>query len=122
MSLRTRQLPRKRSDKRQFWQHHVRQQARGKLTQRRYCERHGIGYASFVRWRRLLSGARQPSRIQNSSVSAFVPVQVATPNRPSVEALRQDADSIDLLLPGGMRIEGITAANIELVAALVSRL
>lgn len=121
MSLRTKQLPKSRSDKHQFWQHHIRQQARGKLTQRHYCERHGLGYASFVRWRGLLR-QRQPSPVKAVAVSSFIPVQVERPNEPARDAIRREADSIDLALPGGMRIEGITSANIDLVAALVSRL
>ncbi|MGQ7848817.1 IS66 family insertion sequence element accessory protein TnpA [Granulosicoccus sp. 3-233] len=121
MSRPTTQVPKNRSDKRQFWQHHVRQQARGKLTQRHYCERHGLGYASFVRWRGLLR-QRQPPPVNAVAVSSFIPVQVERPNEPARDAIRREATCIDLALPGGMRIEGITSANVDLVAALVSRL
>lgn len=117
----TRPLPRRRADKRKFWQHHVRRQARGKLTQRRYCERHGLGYASFVRWRGLLSQRRHPQD-QAVTVSSFIPVQVEASKEPAPAVIHADANSIDLVLPSGMRIEGITSANLDLVAALASRL
>lgn len=120
----TRPLPRRRADKRKFWQHHVRRQARGKLTQRRYCERHGLGYASFVRWRGLLCQRplRQHPQDQAMTVSSFIPVQVETSQEPAPTAVHADADSIDLVLPSGLRIEGITSTNLDLVAALASRL
>lgn len=121
MSRRTKQLPKRLSDKRQFWQHHVRRQARGKLTQRNYCERYGLGYASFVRWRGLLEKRRQ-LQVPPLSVGAFVPVQVETPNEPSRRTVQHDTDAIVLVLPGGLRIEGITSVNIDLAAVLVSRL
>lgn len=117
----TRPLPRRRADKRKFWQHHVRRQARGKLTQRRYCERHGLGYASFVRWRGLLS-QRKHLQDQAVSVSSFIPVQVKALQEPDHTIVQADTDSIDLILPSGMRIEGITSTNLDLVAALASRL
>ncbi len=121
MSLRTKQLPSRRSDKQHFWQHHVRRQARGKLTQRAYCERHGLGYASFARWRQLLC-ARLQTDVPAESPSAFIPVQIEIPDRLTGTTIDAEASGICLVLPGGMRIEGITSGNIDLAAGLASRL
>ena len=121
MSIPAKQLPKRHSDKHRFWQNHVRQQANGKLTQRRYCERHGLGYASFVRWRGLLS-ARQKPPVSTDSVSAFVPVHVGIPSEASNEAASHDTNTLELIMPNGTRIEGITSTNLDLAVALASRL
>ena len=118
MQKRTAYLPSRHSDKRLFWQRHIRQQARGKLTQRSYCQRHEIGYASFARWRRLL----QPERLSESP-SAFIPVQLQLAAKESSNPdFQSTADALTLVLPNGLRIEGVSIANLDLVATLVSRL
>lgn len=122
------------ADRRQRWRAHVDAQAAGPLSQRRYCERHGLAYSSFTYWRRRLRPGPRPrasvlpprAPSPTASSSAFVPVSVlpgvSVSAKLASSAISPSAAPLTVVLPGGLRIEGIEAANLETVAALVAAL
>ena len=115
-----------RTDRHQRWRAHVDAQARSPLSQRAYCDDHDLAYSSFTYWRRRLrgSGTSAPSpsaaaSAQPTPASGFVPVTLEP-----VSANTGPAAPVTLavVLPGGLRIEGVDVANIGTVAALVAAL
>lgn len=126
MSTTTRDLPRHLPEKRRFWSAHVQRQQQGSLTQRAYCERHGLGYASFSRWRALLRREEQAAASPASALE-FVPVEVATslPKKASARpsaAASSDTATLTLVFPDGMRLEGISEATLPVAVQLASAL
>ncbi len=107
----------RRQANRERWLAHVQAQEHGGLNQREYCRHHELAFASFARWRRLVL----QSRTTNGSVqsSGFVPVVVPS-TLPTLAT--STAPSLTMVLGNGMRLEGITAENVGVVAALVGAL
>ncbi|WP_419602831.1 IS66 family insertion sequence element accessory protein TnpA [Thiolapillus sp.] len=62
------------TDRITFWQDHVTAWQVSDLTQKAYCEAHGLRYATFGYWVRKL---RTPSGDHQESASGFIPVTLA---------------------------------------------
>ena len=107
-----------RAENRERWRTHVLAQQRGSLNQRQYCEKHALSFSSFTRWRRLLLGAGKRQAVANEH--GFVPLRI----EPTPVALISDDDQspISLVLPGGVRIEGITHGSVHVALALAAAL
>ena len=46
----------------QAWREHVRNWCRGKLSQHKYCEAHGLNYHTFIYWRTKLKLRKYPQK------------------------------------------------------------
>ena len=95
-------------EKRDFLANHIKQwQASGK-TQSQYCQLHQLKLHQLVYWKHVL--VTQPKKTPKpSSTSGFIAVQV---NPSSIQTLT-------LQLPGGLRIDGIQANNLELIREII---
>lgn len=94
---------------RRRWLQLVADYERSGLTQRAFCERHGLALSSLARWR------RRVARDQAVRPPAFVAVTVT-------EDRSVPAASLRVTLPGGLIVDGLCAANVSVVAALVHAL
>ena len=95
------------TDRITFWQDHVTTWQASDLTQKAYCETHGLRYSTFGYWVRKL---RAPS-VDRESASGFVPVTLSPAD-----------GGLVLALPNGLEIRGIEAGNLSLVRDLLGML
>ena len=95
------------TDRTTFWQDHVTPWQATDLTQKAYCEAHGLRYSTFGYWVRKL---RTPS-VDRENTSGFVPVTLSP-----VDA------GLVLALPNGLEIRGIEANNLSLLSDLLGML
>ena len=98
----------KREEKRQRWQQHIQQWKLSGLSQRTYCEEHGLTLNQFWYWQRQFGSAKSSS--SNASThpaqnehAAFVPVQVTAPETSNT--------GLCLELPNGIRLHGIASSS-----------
>ena len=108
--------------KQQFWFEHCRRWQGSHLSVHNYCQRHGLGEASFYAWKRTLQRrglltAGTPTGTPQATAKApfFVPVTVAT-------ATTSGAGGIDLVLPDGLTVRvtaGFDAATLRRLLALL---
>ncbi|WP_293650387.1 IS66 family insertion sequence element accessory protein TnpA [Thiolapillus sp.] len=96
------------TDRTTFWQDHVTTWQASDLTQKAYCEAHGLRYATFGYWVRKL---RTPSGDHQESASGFIPVTLSPVD-----------GGLVLALPNGLEIRGIEANNLGLVRDLLGML
>jgi len=100
---------------RQRWTELVAEYERGTLTQRAFCEQHSLALSSFARWRRRVLGERA------DAPPAFVRVSLAE-ERAVDRAESLSAHALRVTLPSGVRIDGVSATNVALLAELVRTL
>ena len=96
------------TDRITFWQDHVTAWQVSDLTQKAYCEAHGLRYTTFGYWVRKL---RTPSGDHQESASGFIPVTLSPVD-----------GGLVLALPNGLEIRGIEANNLGLVRDLLGML
>jgi len=96
------------TDRTVFWQEHVTTWQASNLTQKAYCEAHGLRYTAFGYWVHKLRTASEGRR---EGPSGFVPVTLAPAD-----------GGLVLALPNGLEIRGIEANNVGLVRALLGML
>jgi len=96
------------TDRTVFWQDHVTTWQASNLTQKAYCEAHGLRYSTFGYWVRKL---RTPSEDPRESASGFVSVTMAPAD-----------GGLVLALPNGLEIRGIEANHLGLVRDLLGML
>jgi hypothetical protein len=104
--------------KQQFWLEHCRRCQSSHLSVHDYCQRHGLGEASFYAWKRTLqrrglltTGSPQAT----AKAPFFVPVTVAA-------ATTSGAGGIDLVLPDGLTVRvaaGFDATTLRQLLALL---
>jgi hypothetical protein len=63
------------------------------LTQKAFCQQHGLGLASFRRWRRIAMRKGGP---EGSSVVTFLPVNVVAPGTANLSVVINDSLRIDI--------------------------
>jgi hypothetical protein len=95
----------------QFWQEQVEAWQTSGLSGQAFCKQHDLSYHRFVYWRRKQSRT-QPD--PSASAAGFVRVTQAQPASPDRE--------LTLVLPNGVSITGIQAANVELLGAILRQL
>ena len=96
-----------RTDRITFWHEHVTTWQASGLTQKAYCDEHGLRYSAFGYWVRKLRGATEPPTEKKGA--GFVPVIPAT----------VQPTGLILSLPNGLEIRGIEAQHLALVRQLL---
>jgi hypothetical protein len=66
------------------------------LTQKAFCQQHGLGLASFRRWRAIVMREGKPT---DSSVVRFLPVNVVAPGTANLSVVIND--SLRIEIPAG---------------------
>ncbi|MDH3327557.1 MAG: hypothetical protein OEM38_12695 [Gammaproteobacteria bacterium] len=95
-------------EKRNYWAKHIKQWQSSGKTQSQYCQIHQLKLHQFVYWKQVF--VTQPEKIaKQSGPSGFISVQISEPS----------TQSLILQLPGGLRIDGIQAGNLELIREII---
>ncbi len=93
----------------EFWQQHMVAWQGSGLSGAAFCKQHELNYAQFNYWRKKLLASAPDSR-----PAGFTRVtQLATSSA---------QDGLALHLPGGMRLSGITAGNLDVAVAILRQL
>ncbi len=96
---------------RDTWHHHIEQFLNCNQSKAQYCLDHGLAYHQFIYWHSQLSPAKtEMCESSPSTPASFVPLSLV-PMASSV--------SVQLALPNGLRIEGITLESVGIVDALI---
>ena len=95
----------------QQWRELVEGWQRSGLTQREYCERHGISVASLVRWRDILRRQRSDKQTDSGQALQLLPVQLVEAGN----AVR----TLTLVLNDGLRIELPDDFNVSVLQRLL---
>lgn len=103
-----------------YWHSHLTAWEQSDLSQSAYCRDAGLALHQFMYYRKRLLTVEiqdeQPYRIPGKDSGAFVPVQV----KAAGEALFPTG--LNIQVPGGLTITGITAGNLSLAVQLVDAL
>lgn len=94
----------------EFWKQHVEAWHRSGESGAAYCKSHSLVYHRFVYWRQKF---HRRAHASESASPGFIPVRVEPiPSAPG----------LGILLPNGLRIDGICAENIPVVRQLLASL
>ena len=96
------------SELKRFWSEHIDAWRVTDLTQRAYCQQHGLPVHRFSYWKRKLTDTNEPI----SDVQGFV----------QLSPMAMSHSTLNLQLPNQLRIEGITSDNLYLVKQLTELL
>ena len=91
-----------------YWQDQIAAWGESGQTQKAFCEQHELNYHRFGYWRRKF---QEPKPID--SKKGFVPVR-QSPGRVTM--------GLTLILPNGVRIQGIESTNLQVVSQLLRQL
>ena len=94
----------------QFWREQITEWEQSGQSQKSFCEEHDLSYHRFGYWRRKYL-ERDSVNVQQGN--GFVPV------RHSVDGV---SAGLTLMLPNGMRIQGIESGNLPVVSQLLRQL
>jgi hypothetical protein len=100
-----------------FWRAHVLAHAKSGLRRGEYCKQHGLSINSYKRWRakfleELKSNARSAwQQVANPFVEVHVP--------PSVPPTISNEETIELVLPGGVKIVVTERTPLDLLAKVL---
>ena len=99
-------------NRRHFWEQHVTQFIDSGLSKAQYCREHELTYHQFVYW------VPQFSPLSNEPAAAttthrFLPVMLNQPAQPS---------ELEITLPSGVQINGITEHTSALAIHLIAQL
>ena len=94
--------------RRDFWQAHVKAWSESGLTQRAYCQEHGLSEAQFSHWKPRLRKKGQRQRPKPKA--QLVPLQVieevtSETGRGKVRGAASDAGELALVFGNGLRLE-----------------
>ena len=98
------------SDRAGYWRELLQRQARSSLTIADFCDFEGVSTASFYNWRRRLTE-------RSKEVPAFVPINVAQPERRSFLEIIL-SDDVTIRVPEGTARQTIVDALAAVEAAL----
>ncbi len=96
----------------QYWQEQISAWEQSGQTQKSFCEAHDLNYHRFGYWRRKFQAAAKPVDLVHRS-NGFVSVQPVS-DRATIGLM--------LILPNGIRIEGIESGNLPVVSQLLRQL
>lgn len=107
----------KRSD---FWSPHIQAYQDSGLTQRRFCEDNNLSLNKFTYWYHKLSperikGHAKANKKINHQHSSFIPVQVQPQGHGQALCLQ-------IRLPSGIEIVGVTESTVDLLPSVISKL
>ena len=94
-----------------YWQEQISAWEQTDQTQKSFCEDHDLDYHRFGYWRRKYREQSPSGVIQQGS--GFVPVR---------HSLDRVATSLILILPNGIRVQGIEESNLPLLSQLLRQL
>ena len=83
----------KREINRRRWLERVQSWQHSGLTQKAFCQQHGLGLASFHRWRAIAMREGKPA---DSSVVTFLPVNVVEPGTANLSVVINDSLRIEI--------------------------
>ncbi len=101
------------TSKERFWRGHVEGWQRGGLSQREYCDQHGLALSTFTLWKRRLLFAGAPAAVPG-------PVVEIVPLRHTVRAL--EVPVVLYLGRGQYRLELLDGFHAETLRAVVAAL
>ncbi len=94
--------------KRRFWKRHLEQCRQSPLTQKSYCEKHGLKIHQFYYWKRRLAS--------DHAKVAFLPVDFCTDSPSAISC------AVRIITPGGLVIELQGPVNLSEVLSMAARL
>lgn len=101
-------------DRHEFWQEHVNAYNISGLSKARYCRENNLTYHLFIYWASKFSSDTGIDAAESSpSTSKLVPVLLNEP---------EAASGLQLHLPNGVLISGISAQTVGMVGALIEQL
>lgn len=114
------------NSKRDHWRKTLADWKESGLSQRAWCDTHGLKIHQFLYWQRQLKNETQVASKKNRSssqarhqtqtnASRFIPVEVATSSLPS-------SPGLSITLPNGICIQGLTETPLPHLQALVRSL
>lgn len=106
--------PETQPNSKQFWESHVNHWNKTSISQASYCQEHGLSIKRFGYWKRKLLGATKQTTTTKKE-GGFI--QVTPKHYPPTRMT-----SLVVQLPNQLRIEGITADNIQLAKQLAGLL
>jgi len=98
----------------QFWSDHVNHWHTTSVSQASYCQEHELSIKRFGYWKRKLLGATQLTTLEKNPTGF---IQIAPKQYPPTQI-----SALVIELPNQLRIEGVTADNIQLVKQLAGLL
>lgn len=99
----------------QEWAAHIEACPKSGLTQKDYCQKHGLKQSQFWYWQSKLNRSSNPDVPADKhppKKNRFIPVTIADP-RP------HPSDGLAMTFPGGIQLTGITPDNLAMVQRLV---
>ncbi|WP_198262442.1 IS66 family insertion sequence element accessory protein TnpA [sulfur-oxidizing endosymbiont of Gigantopelta aegis] len=102
--------PETQANSKQFWQDHVNQWNENSISQASYCQEHGLPIKRFGYYKRKLLGATTQTSAMTKG-NGFI--QLSSPTHYSART-----SALIVELPNQLRIEGVTADNVQLVKQL----
>lgn len=97
-----------------FWKNHVHAWQDSGLSKARYCREHDLIYHQFIYWVPKISAAVRSGIAATSESSKFLPVVIQRQQAVPAE--------LQIRLPNGATITGISAESVELVGTLMAQL
>lgn len=101
------------ANRQSFWQNQVLTWQDSGLNKARYCREHKLNYQQFIYWSAKFGAARRSSSASNSQAPKFLPVAVTQ------QAVLPE---LQIRLPNGVVISGISVDSVDVVGALVAQL
>ena len=99
----------------EFWQSQIHAWQQSGLSGAQFCKRQQLTYHQFVYWRqKLVSSSQSTARPVASAPKGFAEARL--------KAAAADTEGLSLTLPTGLKLEGITAANLAVVMQLLEAL
>ena len=97
-----------------FWKQHIQAQNDSGLSKASYCRENSVTYHQFIYWASKFSAEAETSKDDSSpSASKLVPVMLSDRDVPS---------GLQLRLPNGVLISGISAQSVGMVGRLIEQL
>lgn len=97
-----------------FWQEHVQIYHGSGLSKARYCRDNDIAYHQFIYWASKFADTKTPDNtIADTGTSKLIPVMLAEP---------EYGTGLQLHLPNGVLISGISAQSVGIVGHLIEQL
>jgi hypothetical protein len=100
-----------RKDLSTYWREKIAAWEQGNQSQKSFCQQHDLNYHRFGYWRRKLQSTKSVDMMHHPG--GFVSVQLA-PERM--------AGGLVLVLPNGIRVQGIESGNLPVVSQLLKQL
>lgn len=93
------------------WQQHIAAWQSSGLSQKSYCDEHGLKSYQLSYWHRKQVKANNLTETANQKTAEFVPITVNTPSTPM--------RGLSLRLPNGCELSGIEAHHLGLLPSLL---